>query len=113
MRKRKIDFGYICLLALLVFFSAWLYLRFPIYNEQKITRIVERNIPVGTRQSDAIKFLDTLKSKGVICEESDSVITAYFPDDFIGSIFGTSYIIVYFQFKNGRLSTFEMTHIDM
>ena len=83
MKKRKFDFGYACLFVLLVFFSTWLYLRFPIYNEQKIIRIIDHNMPIGTMQADAIRVLNTLKWKGVMYEEFDSGIKAYFPDDFI------------------------------
>ena len=113
MKKKKLDFGYACLLALLAFFPAWIYFRFPVYNEQKITRIVERNIPIGTSQTDTIKFLNSFKSKGVIGEKFDGVFLAYFPDDFPGVFFGTSYIVVYFQFKNDKLNTFKMERINM
>lgn len=109
MKKKKIDFGYACLLALPVFFSVWLYLQFPIYSEQKITRIVERNIPIGTRQADTIKFLDALKSKGVLCEKFDWGMKAYFPN----AIDGWSYIAVYFEFKNDMLDKYEMERVNI
>jgi hypothetical protein len=99
------------ILALLMLASMWLYVRFPVYNEENATALVERNIPVGTSQMQVSEFLDSLKEKDVIYSAQGQEIVAYFPS----SIWmrGWWHIGVYLQFKNGKLASYRTRPIKI
>jgi hypothetical protein len=110
MKTAKVGFGVV--LAVFMLVAAGLYSRFPVYNERKVTNIIERNIPAGTSQTQVIKFLNTLKSNDVVYEKGGGRVAAYFPDTII-SMRGWSYVAVYFTFKNGKMSDYKMKRVSI
>ena len=98
-------------LALLVFISTWLYLRFPVYTEYKVTQTIQHNIPLGTSQVQVEKFLDALTWKDVEYETRNTEVMARFPSSLV--MRGWWFIEVTFTFKNGKMVTYEMKPIKI
>ena len=83
---------------------AWLFLTYP--TQERITSMVNSNIPVGSSKSQVKAFLN---SKQIFNEKFDSGLSATMSDKIINN--GESAFIVDFYFdKQDKMSRFEVHH---
>ena len=90
----------------------WLYLRFPIYDEEQVKNLIEHNIPRGASRTRVVQFLNTLEWKDVEhYSKPGKEAVAFFPSTIY--MRGWWHIKVFFTFKDDRLIGYNIKHIKI